>query len=402
MLLVFGCYMLWVILSTALILYFLGFNNLIRAFPFTISAPGIYLAYRLDSNSPTQSVFNYSTQIVLSLLLIPVCILINTLISGNKLTHLVICGIVYSLVIFLEYRFLRRRFQELLQVIQKGWGVLSLIPLSYCALLCVMSVYPVHYLQNPTIFPDIIGVAVTLVVIYTVVYQSLMRQYRLQLLMRDKDILQVQISAMNKQAEAVLAAEEKLKIMRHDVRHFSELMSLSLQQGSAEQAQEILSGFTSTLEHAKTKCYCSDHVLNSMLVSYLEQVEKENISVKVSFTPPPANRVDVTAFSVMLANALENALEACREETAGYTIELKSRIFNEQYLLELGNTCEAAVRFDRDDIPISQKGEGHGVGTRSILAFAKQHNATVSFESDGHRFVFQMMLPLGNEGNLCR
>lgn len=399
---IFGVYLLWVLASSGAILALLPYNAGIRIFLLTISAPAVFLAYRMDKDSPTQAVFNYTTQINFSLLLCVLALVINTAIDGNQYTDLAIRTLLYGLAIHLEYRFLRKPFRQLAEVITSGWGILSLIPVFFCLLIAMLATVPVHFSESPVNVLYIFAIAVTMLVIYAVVYQSLMRQYRLQLLMRDKDILRVQISSMNKQAEAVLAAEEKLKIMRHDARHFSELMSLSLQQGSAAQAEEILSGFAATLEHNKTKCYCSDHVLNSMLVSYFEQAEKENISIKVSFTPPPADWVDITAFSVMLANALENALEACREETAGCTIELKSRIFNEQYLLELGNTCEAAVLFDRDDIPISQKGEGHGIGTLSILAFAKQHNATVRFENGGHRFAFQIMLNLENGGKRCR
>lgn len=395
-----GVYLLWVFASSGVILALLPYNTGIRIFLLTISAPAVFLAYRMDKDSPTQAVFNYTTQINFSLLLGVLALVINTAIKGNQYTDLIIRTLLYSLAIYMEFRFLRRPFRQLAEVITSGWGILSLIPVFFCMLIALLATVPVHFSENPVNVLYIFAIAVTMLVVYAVVYQSLMRQYHLQLLMRDKDILQVQISSMNKQAEAVLAAEEKLKIMRHDVRHFSELMSMSLQQGSAAQAEAVLCSFNATLKHTKTKCYCRDHVLNSMLVSYFEQAEKRDISVKVSFTPPSADRVDMTAFSVMLANALENALEACREENAGCSIVLKSRIFNGQYLLELSNTCEAAVLFDLDNVPISQKGVGHGIGTRSILAFAKQHDATINFETDGHRFVFQMMLSLDNGGKL--
>lgn len=389
-----GFYMLWVGLSSWVILTSLPYNTGIRFFLFTISAPAIFLAYRMDKDSPTQSVFNYTTQINFSLLISVAALILNTALEGNQYTDLMIRVVLYSVIIFFEYRFLRKPFRRLAEVITSGWGILSLIPVFFCIMISLLGTFPVHYSRNPVNTLFIFGIAVTMLVVYVVVYQSLMRQYRLQLLMRDKDILQVQISAMNKQAEAVFAAEEKLRILRHDVRHFAGVMQSNLQNGSALQAAAVLSTFEAAIDATATKSYCNDYVLNSTLASCFERAEKAGILVNVQFCAPPQNKVNTTAFSVALSNALENALEACTHHNGSPSIELKSRIFHGQYLMELSNTCTHSVLFDDDGLPISEKGEGHGIGTRSILAFAEDHNATVHFQVENDRFLLQMMINL--------
>lgn len=389
---IFGVYLLWVGLSSWAILTLLPYNTGIRLFLLTISAPAVFLAYCMDKDSPTQSVFNYTTQINFSLLLGIAALVLNTAINGNKYTDLIIRTVLYSLVIFLEYRFLRGPFRRLAEVIRSGWGILSLIPVFFCLLIALLATIPVHFSRSPVNVLYLFGVAVTMLVVYIVVYQSLMRQYRLQLLTRDKDILQVQIGAMKKQAEAVFTAEEKLRILQHDTRHFAEVMQSSLQSGSARQAATVLSTFEAAITESSAKTYCKDYVINSMLASYFSRAEIAGITVKASFCAPSHESVDPTAFSVALSNALENALEACTHAKNSSSIELKSRIFNGQYLMELSNTCIREVHFDDDGLPISEKGNGHGIGTRSILAFAKEHHATVHFRLENGRFVLQMML----------
>lgn len=392
--LIFGVYLLWVAASTAVILHFWGFEGLVRAFLFTISAPAIFLAYLMDKSSPAQSVFNYATQIVFSLILTISALLLNTAIAGNQYTDLLIRAGIYAVVIFLEYRFLRRPFQRLTNMIQAGWGVLSLIPVFFCLLLVLVGTVPVHYIDHPISLLYIAGILVTMLVVYFVVYQSLMRQYQLQMLSHDRDMLRIQISSMNKQANAIFAAEEKLRILRHDVRHFTEIMRSEQLQGSSAQTEAILATLQAAAEDSSTQFYSDNYVINSILTFYFEQAKRAGIAVKSGFTAPPPEKVEAAAFSVMLANALENSLEACRQEPAGQRIELKSRVFHGQYLMELSNSCTREVTFDKTGLPLSHKGEEHGIGTRSILAFAKEHNATVHFLTESGQFMLQLILPL--------
>ena len=393
----FGLYMLWVAVSTALILYWFGFQGIIRCFLFTISAPAIFLAYKMDRDAPAQSVFNYATQISLSLVLTMVTLLLNTVIGGGKRTDLLLRLLTYASIIFIEWRFLRPPFRRLAVLIQKGWGILSLIPVIFCLLLVLVGTIPEHYINNPINILYIFGIIITMLVVYFVVFQSLTQQYRLQIIVHDKDVLQVQISALSNQAATMMATEEKLRILRHDIRHFASVMEANLQSGSIEQAASTLSTFQSAILESSAKIYCTDYVINAMLVSYFDRAESGGIQTKVNFIAPPRNTLNSTAFAVMLANALENALISCEKGNSRQSITLKSRIFNGQYLMELSNTCDFPVSFDSEGLPISQNGNGHGIGTRSIVAYANEHNATVSFQFDGKRFILQMMLSLEDE-----
>lgn len=388
---VFGVYMVWVTLSSFVLLQQFGLAGIMRAFLFTISAPAIFLAYKMDRDAPTLSVFNYATQIAFSLVLNVAIVMLNTALDGAELSEMLIRIAAYALVIFLQYRFLRRPFRQLADVIKTGWGVLSLIPVSFGMLLTLVGTVPGHYMQNPVNILYIVAIMLTMLVVYFAVFQSLRRQYRVQMLIRDRDLLTVQIDAMNKQAEAVLALEEKLRILRHDIRHFTLIMEASLREGSMKRTAEILASFEETLAEAIPKAYCDDYVINSMLTTYLARAEERGIAVKVLFSGPPASVVNSTAFAVMLANALENALNACArvEQPA---LSLKGRVFNGQYVMELTNTCDGTVSFDRDGLPQPRRDSGHGLGTRSILAFAKQHEAMVSFQLEGNLFVLRMLI----------
>lgn len=390
-LLLFGVYLVWTGVSTGAIIYFAGFFAFTRCMFFTISVPAIMLAYYMDCNSPAQSVFNYATQVLLSYILAMIILLVNTAVHGNIGSYFLILCSAYILVILLEYRCLRKPFLELTNTVQVGWGSLSLIPVLFTILMLFIANFPTYYTRDPIRILYILGNLIVILVVYFLVYQSILRQYRYQMLSRHKDILTLQISAMEKQNRNIHAAEEKLKILRHDIRHFSNIIQTCLHEGSIEEANQLLSDLEDAVDRVEIKTYCNDSIINSVLAFYLNLAESEGIEVQVAFTAPPAGKFDSSSFSVALANALENALNACKEESGQRVIILRSRNLNGQYLLELSNTCRKTVLFDKDGMPISQKGMGHGIGTKSILFFAKQTHSMVNFQHENGFFTLQVI-----------
>lgn len=392
-LLLFGSYLVCIVISTGVIIYFAGFFSFTRYMFFTISVPAVALAYCMDCNSPAQSVFNYATQVLLSYILAMIVLLINTAFHGNIGSYFLILCIAYTFVILLEFRYLRKPFLELTNAVQIGWGSLSLIPVFFAMLMLFIANFPTYYTKEPFRILYILGILILVLVVYFLVYQSILRQYQYQMLSHHKDILTLQISAMEKQARNIQATEEKLNILRHDVRHFSNIMQTCLQNGSIEEANHLLSDLETAVGKIEIKTYCDDSIINSVLAFYLELAERENIEIQTTFTAPPNGKVDSSSFSVILANALENALNACKEESGRRVIKLKSRTLNGQYFIELSNTCHKTVLFDRDGMPISQKGIGHGIGTKSILYFAKQTRSMVNFRQENGYFTLQIIAP---------
>lgn len=387
----FCIYLVWIGVSTGLIIHFAGFFTFTRCMFFTISVPAVALAYAMDCNSPALSVFNYATQVMFSYILTMAALLINTAVHGRIVSYFLVLIAVYTLVIFLEYRYLRKPFLELTEAVQIGWGSLSLIPVFFSTLLLLVANYPVYYTKEPVRILYLLGILLLILVVYIFVYQSILRQYQFQMISHQRDILTLQISTMETQARNMQSTEEKLKILRHDIRHFSNIMNICLQNGSVEEAKRLLSELETTVSKIKVKTYCKDSIINAVLAFYLELAENEDIQVRTAFLAPPTDKFSSPAFSVALANALENALNACKNEPGPRIIKLKSRMVGEQYLMELSNTCSKTILFDKEGFPISQRGENHGIGTRSILSFARQTNAMVNFRQENGFFTLQII-----------
>ena len=56
-----------------------------------------------------------------------------------------------------------------------------------------------------------------------------------------------------------------------------------------------------------------------------------------------------------------------------------------RFMIQVANTFDGNIEFDENGIPTNHE-DGHGFGTRSIVAFCKLHNAHYIFKAEGDKF----------------
>ena len=94
-------------------------------------------------------------------------------------------------------------------------------------------------------------------------------------------------------------------------------------------------------------------------------------------------------YATVLANAIENAINAAEKlEPENRLIDIKV-IIAPKFMVQISNTFQGDVEFDSDGIPVSHE-DGHGFGTRSIVAFCDKNKAYYNFKTKDGRFILQI------------
>ena len=233
-------YSAWVVGSSLALLYFGGELLLLRLFLVTISVPATALTYWAANDTPTQAVFNYMTQILLSVLAASVIRHITSVLGLSALMNILLMGIFYGTAIYLEWRFLRKPFRVLIKAIPAHWGILTLIPCVFCAYLIFVASWPGSYLDNPVQMIYAYAAVVPLVVVYIAVFRSLLGQYRIQMERQNAALLTVQISALREKLHEMEEVEERIRVQRHDLRHQLQTAAELLSRGDRESALNFL------------------------------------------------------------------------------------------------------------------------------------------------------------------
>lgn len=388
---VFSLYLLYVAASSAAITVLFGYAFFLRIFLFTVSAPAVYLSFRLIGTQPAKTVFNHATQILLSLYLSMSMTLINTKIHGSEVTDLLIRLAAYCIIILAEYHFLRRPFLHVYSIVQNGWLILALIPCSLMFLAVALASYPVPFTENPTgvIFTYLLGAVA--IIIYFSIFQYLSMQYRFQTTRQNMELLEFQVENLKEKMTQDAASAEQSRIDRHDTRHSFQTIAYLLEKGNTSEALDYITRSISRFQAETSVSYCKDILLNATLSAYFGQAKKAGITLETHLSLPDALPVDSGEFSIVIANALENSIKACCSFPEEQRIIIFRCIYKPKLMLEISNPCGDDIVFSPDGIPLSKEKE-HGIGTRSIMAFCKKHNAFCSFGAENGWFTLKVVL----------
>lgn len=207
------------------------------------------------------------------------------------------------------------------------------------------------------------------------------------------DMLTMQVSALRRQAAVIHANETRLATIRHDTRFYMQNIGALLQDGKPEEALRFVQQYDESILSTRRRRWCENSTLDAILSLYLEQAEQEGITVSARLDIPEELPVDVVELSTVFANAIENALLACRRQPEGEERRMELNAVTEpQFAIEIANTYSGEVRFGRDGLPVADR-QGHGFGTRSIAAYARKHGASFHYKvKDG---MFRLYLLAG-------
>lgn len=384
-------YSFWVIVSSVALLWLGGELLLLRVFYFTISVPATVLTYWAANDTPVQAVFNYMTQILISLLSVASVRLLTVYWGLSGLMNILFMGVLYGVIIYLEWRFLRQPFRRLIQMIPARWGVLTLIPSVFCMYFIFVASWPDSYLSNNMQVVYIYAAVVPLIIVYVAVFKSLYDLYCMQLEQHSAALLLVQITALKEKIQKVQEVEEGVRVQRHDLRHRLQVVTELVSHSDTETALAFLDAAQKRLNDQKAIRWCSPPILDAVFAYYFKQAQHHDIQLDIKIAVPDMLTVDEGELALVLANALENAIHANMAlPLEQRTIRCKM-VGHPSIMLELSNPCLGNVTFDSNGLPIAQK-DGHGLGVQSIAAFCQKYGAVCQFEMENGWFWLRLVL----------
>ena len=384
-------YSVWVVFISGIMLYVGGELLLLRLFFPVISVPAIILTYWAANDTPSQAVFNYITQILVSVLVASLIRMLTESIGLSGFVNVLLMCIVYFAAIYLEWRFLRRPFRLLIKVLPGRWGVLTLIPCVFCAYFIFVAAWPGSYLENDTQRAYLYAAILPLVIVYLAVFKILLAQYHMQMERQSAALLTVQISTLKEKLQRVKEVAEDVRIQRHDLRHQLQAVAELVVRGEREAALEFLGAARERLDEQVEVRWCRPPVLDAVFSSYFDQARRQNIPVEATIALPDELPVDEGEMAVVLANALENAIHANLALPPERRQICCRAMGTPSLMLEISNPCAGDVTFNEQGLPVAEN-PSHGLGVRSIAAFCKKHGAVCQFELTGGTFSLRLVL----------
>lgn len=299
--------------------------------------------------------------------------------------------IIFPVLEYLAWKYFRKLYHSSQEIMATGWGGFAWIGVCCYCLLIFLMIYPESILVNRDHIPVMLLCCVFIPLVYYSILRSLRNQHRLHQLSSQEAILRLEREHMEDIIRQNMAAEDRIRIERHDLRHRMRTLLSMLERGSIDETIAYLNTSIEALDNFKIVRYCQNPVVDAVFSAFFADARANNIRVESSLAIPHDLPVDATEFSIVMANALENAIHAClalpeerREIRCKYVI-------GPRHICQISNPVAKPVKLDENGRPFSHE-PGHGIGTQSIVAFCEKYDADLNYKYEGGWFHIRIIL----------
>lgn len=205
--------------------------------------------------------------------------------------------------------------------------------------------------------------------------------------------LRLQVTQAMREISTLREAQQRARAYRHDLRHHLQYLSSCIENGKLQQAQEYILQVDSEIEANKVVTFCNNEAANLIFSAYAERAKEHGIPMEIKAGIPQTIAVSENDLCVLLSNALENALHACRklkEKGIIGQIEVLAYEKDGKLLMQIVNSCDENVTF-ANGVPVTNV-PGHGMGVRSICALVDRYNGIYTFSAKDGKFILRVCI----------
>ncbi len=280
-------------------------------------------------------------------------------------THIIILRILYVKIhdIWVSYQ---------QQDVMGSWWKLCLIPVFFYCGFSSLTFFPFTIDDHPENIPGVMLFIIAMFASHIIVLQYVSSESQRTAIYWQNALYESYITGLENQYYLVEQSEKNLRILRHDMRHYSGLIDSLLEQGEYQEIKKVTEHINTVTDGNKVTRYCSNLIANTMLSSMMEKAYSQGIEVQHDIVISREIPVDSYEFAMVVANLLDNALNCVKNFVEKKKcVDIKIRCGQDHLLIHIKNAYEDEIAFDPETgLPKSQRGKNHGLGMQSVQAFS--------------------------------
>lgn len=236
------------------------------------------------------------------------------------------------------------------------------------------AVYQNHYLMFVI---QIFGMASLFCIMYA--YKKLLQNFRLR---TELSLLEQEEHSLNRYVEEAKAHYEETKSFRHDIKNHLTVVKELLQSGKTDQALCYIADMEDMTGGMSFPCVTNNPVVDLLIGNKLGMAKGMGIEVSCPLILPYPCAVRDIDLCIILSNALDNAIHACKNTDNG----------SEKYICVSGHMQGDFMLLEIEN---SFGGKGlirQGTGLSNIKAIAEKYQGTMSIRTQGTIFILNVLL----------
>lgn len=225
--------------------------------------------------------------------------------------------------------------------------------------------------------------------------KNLQREYQVKednhKMQAEREYLQLAADNMSERLKLMEEVSAQNSRAAHDRRHFNNMILEFLEQGKNHEAITLLNK-QNQVSYRIGKDYCQNPVVNAAVCHYASRAEQSGIKTAIQLDIPSDLSLDSLELAMVVSNLFENAIVAClklKEENSLYINFICHH--RGRLLLEMENPCTEDTELDQNGYPVARE-EGHGVGSKSVIAFAMKYDGELLYQVANGVFLVRLLV----------
>lgn len=311
-------------------------------------------------------------------------------IIGN--TYYVITNVVTAfaaaVLVFIAFRFIRKAFRCYVFEDRRDRLLIS-VPM---ALIFLMLCY---YLNSTT---DTIILIITMLIalsVFLIIAKLLTSEAQLIQTRRSEKEMSDYLEIQRRGYDILVHKIEAGRVHRHDMRHHLTIIEGLAKQGECEKIIEYTGKMNDSLSLLENVSYCKNPEINAVLSEYITRGKNAGCRVTQKTALPQKLPFAEDDVCIVLANSIENAINACAKlpEEQRYINISTEFTDGHRLLISVKNPCKEQIAFDENGLPAaqnqSQDSDEHGIGLYSISRTVEKYNGFMRCKLENGEFVFK-------------
>lgn len=291
-------------------------------------------------------------------------------------------------LVFVAFRFIGKPFRLCLAENRRNRLLLS-VPV---ALVFLMMFYFLNSMTNRMV---LLLTMLTAVSLFFIIAKLLGASAELIRMKRSEKEMADYMESQRRSYDKLLRKMEAGRAYRHDMRHHLRIIEGLAKQGDCGKIIEYTGKMNGSLRELESVDHCKNPEINAVLSEYISRAENLGCKITESFALPEKLPFAENDVCIVLANAVENAINACAKlPPEERYINISAECVDDRRLfVSVKNPCADTPEFDENGLPVVDgRSEEHGIGLRSVSRIAEKYNGFVRCKLEKGVFVFHAAL----------
>lgn len=230
-----------------------------------------------------------------------------------------------------------------------------------------------------------------LIFINVITYSLLSRLSRDNARKTELAILEIQLHEQAERMNEINNMYREILQIRHDIKKCVNCAGVLLKQGKYNEAENYLNEISSErLGSIKEYVVLKSGVVSAVINSKLSECKRKNISIETSISECTEGFSEID-ISILLANLLDNAIEACMKLNEGRYLSFHMFLYMGYLRIVMKNSVDSSNAGNIRSTTKSDR-KNHGFGIKTITEISEKYNGMHDFRFDGNEFIADIWL----------